>query len=174
MGQQIEQNTLLPKVSAPSLEDWAAGLQLQIEFISRKQIRGDLHPGSLLGGLWKPHRRRSAVMFCPLRPVRTPAPARELAICRAVPSWGSLWGQDMPGKGPGAGQNEDRAGLRAAHNRLSTPRGSRGPILKRRCRRKARRGANTLVQPKPRQAPHGWPVGAELSNPMRRNNPGRR
>lgn len=113
-------------------------MQLQIEFINRKQIQGDLHPGSLLGGLWKPHRRRSAVVFCPLCPVRTPTPPRELATCRAAPSWGSHRGQDMPRKGAWlracrSFQHQDRAGLRAVYNTLSTPRGSRGPILKRRC-----------------------------------------
>ena len=88
----------LAKVSAPSLEDWAAGLQLQIEFTSRKQTlrrcASRKSPGRALeatsgaGQLW------CSVHCAPWRP-----PPRELTACRTVPSWGSHWGQDTPRKG---------------------------------------------------------------------------
>ena len=127
----------LAKVSAPSLEDRAAGLRLQIEFPSRKQALRRRASRNLPGGLWKPHQvRGSCDVLCTV-PHGDPTPgAGRLHSC---PKRGQSLG---PGHAPerGLASGMQLFGIRTGLGReLSTalsalPEGSRGSILKRRWR----------------------------------------
>ena len=136
-----------------------------------------MHPESLLGGLWKPHQVRVSCDVLSTVPHGDPQPGSwppaELSQAGAVTG-----ARTRPGKGPGVGhaafQRQDRAGPRAVYSTLSTSRGLKRfhpeetvEIWKVQC------SANTTVQLNPRQPSHGWPMDAEMSSPVRKNNPRR-